>query len=124
MGAIVFWGLAVILIWRTGTEPALRKTSEDGWRAAWEWLGPLAGVHLLLLPPMITYDQLVWGGSVFISVTLVATGFRPGLLARRYFNWDSQHNPCLWRRGAIGQAVVLTTILVLGASAGLQWIAK
>lgn len=79
---------------------------------------------MFLWTSVITYDQVVWCGSVFISVTLVATGFRPGLLARRYFNWDSQHNPALWSRGAIGQAVVLTTILILGAAAGMQWIGK
>lgn len=73
---------------------------------------------MFLWTSVITFDQLVWGGSVFIFVALFATGLRPGLLARRYFNWDSQHNPTLWRRGAIGQAVVLTTILMRGRLPG------
>lgn len=117
LGTGVFWGLAAVLMWRTGTEPALRRTSEDGWRVAWEWPVSLAGSHLLLLPPIVTYDELVWGGSIFLGVTLVATGLRPGLLAKGYLNWDAQHDPALLRRGTIGQVVMLTTVFALAITA-------
>lgn len=118
VGDSVFWGLATVLIWRTGTEPALRRTSEDGWRVAWEWPVTLAGSHLLLLPPIVTYAELMWGGSFFLGATLAATGLRPGLMAKGYLNWDAQHDSALLRRGTIGQVVMLATALALAIAAG------
>gem|GEM_PF-5872274 len=115
----MFWGLACVLVWRTGTEPALRRASEDGWRLAWEWPVSLAGSHLLLLTQVLTYDELVWGGSICIGVTLVATGLRPGLMAKGYLNWDAQHDRGLLMRGTIGQAAMLTIIVALAIVAVL-----
>lgn len=61
----------------------------------------------------------MWGGSIFIGVTLMATGLRPGLMAKGYLNWDAQHDRGLLKRGTIGQAAMLTTIVALAIAAVL-----